>query len=161
MERSHGLYNDSVQLVYEEQLLRNLVRMRYQEDPHSLNVSAIAAQYELAGQAEARPFFVAPNPSNSNIIFRKFTAILPDALVSGANRPTLTFTPANDSDAVRQFLTPIPSQTLLFLAQTGWPVSPTHCSNRARPRRPSASPRAPRGRCTPSWPTALRCRWST
>jgi hypothetical protein len=122
LERTHGPYNESIQLVYEEQLLRNIVHLRYNEGPHNLDVSAIAAQYELSGQAEARPFFIAPNPSNSNVIFKTFTAILPDVLASGANRPTLTLTPADDSDAVRQFLTPIPSDTLIFLAQTGWPV---------------------------------------
>ena len=41
----------------EEQLLRNLVRLRYNETPLELNVSSIAAQYELDGGAEARPFF--------------------------------------------------------------------------------------------------------
>jgi hypothetical protein len=123
LERTHGPYNESIQLVYEEQLLRNIVHLRYNEGPHNLDVSAIAAQYELSGQAEARPFFIAPNPSNSNVIFKTFTAILPDVLACGANRPTLTLTPADDSDAVRQFLTPIPSETMVFLVQTGWPAS--------------------------------------
>jgi hypothetical protein len=77
----------------------------------------------LSGQAEARPFFVAPNPSNSNVIFRTFAAILPDVLVSGADRPTVALTPADDSAAVRQFLTPITMDTLIFLAQTSWPAS--------------------------------------
>ena len=53
-------------------------------------VPSIAAQYELAGGAEERPFFIAPNPSNSNVIFRTFTSVLPDLNVSGANRPTIT-----------------------------------------------------------------------
>jgi hypothetical protein len=91
--------------------------------PSELDVSAIAAQYELAGQAEARPFFIAPNPSNSNVIFRTFTAILPDVQANGANRPTITFNPVDDAAAIRQFLTPIPEDTLLLLMETGWPVA--------------------------------------
>ena len=79
LERTHGRYNESVRRVDEEQLLINLVHMRYNESPSRLDVSAIAAQYELSTQAEARPFFIAPNPSNSNVIFRTFTSILPDA----------------------------------------------------------------------------------
>src|SRR5690348_15557699 len=86
LEQTHGKYNESVRTVYEEQLLRNIVHMRYNEAPAALNVSGIAAQYELGTQAEARPFFIAPNPSNANVIFRTFTSILPDALVSGSNR---------------------------------------------------------------------------
>jgi hypothetical protein len=123
LEQTHGRYNDSVQLVYEEQLLRNVVHMRYNEAPGALNVSSIAAQYELSTQAEARPFFIAPNPSNSNVIFRTFTTILPDISASGANRPTMTLDPADGSDSVRQFLTPIPADTLVFLARTSWPVA--------------------------------------
>jgi hypothetical protein len=123
LHQSHGAYNESVRRVDEEQLLRNIIHMRYNEAPSRLDVSAIAAQYELSATAEARPFFLAPNPSNSNVIFRTFTTILPDALVSGANRPTISFTPADDGDAVRRFLTAIPVDTLTFLAQTSWPVA--------------------------------------
>jgi hypothetical protein len=125
LERTHGRYNEAVRCVAEEELLRNIVHLRYNETPLTLNVNTIAAQYELSATAEARPFFIAPNPSNSNVIFRTFTAILPDFIVSGANRPTITLDPADNSDAVRQFLTPITLETLAFLTQTSWPVSTT------------------------------------
>jgi hypothetical protein len=121
LELSHGRYNEAVRHVDEEQLLRNLVHMRYNEAPLNLNVSSIAAQYELTGSAEARPFFVAPNPSSHP--FRTFTSVLPDVIVSGANRPTLTLIPADNGNAVQQFLTPITLETLVFLHQTSWPVS--------------------------------------
>jgi hypothetical protein len=120
LEKTHARYNESIRRVYEEQLLQNLIRMRYNETPFRLNVSSIAAQYELAGGAEARPFFVAPNPSSHP--YRTFTKILPDVNVSGANRPTITLIPAS-SDSVRRFLTPISADTLVFLATTSWPVS--------------------------------------
>jgi hypothetical protein len=123
LEHTHGRFNESVHCVYEEQLLRNLVHMRYNEAPAAMNVSAIAAQYELAAQAEARPFFLAPNPSNSNVIFRTFTSILPDAFFSAANRPTITLDPADDSATIQQFLTPIPLETLIFVERTSWPVA--------------------------------------
>jgi hypothetical protein len=122
LEKTHGRYNEAVRLVEEEELLRNLVHMRYHETPLNLNVNSITTQYELTGQAEARPFFLAPNPG-SPAVFRTFLSILPDVLVSGANRPTVALTPADDSSAVRQFLTPIALDTLIFLAQTSWPVS--------------------------------------
>ena len=53
LERSHGRYNEAIRRVDEEQLLRTLVHMRYNESPLNLNVSSIAAQYELSGTAEA------------------------------------------------------------------------------------------------------------
>ena len=123
LERTHGRYNESVRRVDEEQLLRNIVRLRYGESPLNLNVTSIATQYELSASAEARPFFIAPNPSNSNVIFRTFTSILPDVAVSGANRPTITLVPGDTGEAVERFLTPISLDTLIFLFQTSWPVS--------------------------------------
>jgi hypothetical protein len=121
--QSYGPYYESVRHVDEEELLRSLVHLRYGESPGSLNVASIAAQYELSGHAEARPFFVAPNPSNSNVIFRTFTAILPDVSAMGSNRPTITLVPGDDGEATRRFLTPIKADHLAFLVQTGWPVS--------------------------------------
>jgi hypothetical protein len=123
LERTHGRYNEAVRLVDEEQLLRNLVRIRYHDTTLNLNVTSITTQYELSGQAEARPFFLAPNPASTPPFFRTFLAILPDVLVSGANRPTVALTPADDSGTIRQFLTPITLDTLIFLAQSSWPAS--------------------------------------
>jgi hypothetical protein len=123
LEKTHGRYQESVRQVDEEQLLRNLVHLRYGEGVLSLKVSSIASQYELAGAAEARPFFIAPNPSNSNVIFKTFTSILPDVSISGANRPTITLVPSDSGDAIRRFLTPIPTETLIFLSESSWPIS--------------------------------------
>jgi hypothetical protein len=122
LEKTHGRYQESVRQVDEEQLLRNIVHLRYSEGPLALNVSSIATQYELAGAAEARPFFVAPNPG-SNGIFRTFTSILPDLSVSGANRPTITLVPGDTGETIQRFLTPVPMETLLFLTETSWPVA--------------------------------------
>jgi hypothetical protein len=123
LEKTHGRYQESVRQVDEEQLLRNLVHIRYSELPLELDVASIAAQYELNGAAEARPFFIAPNPSNSNVIFKTFTSILPDLSISGANRPTMTLVPADTGETVRRFLTPIPTETLAFLSESSWPVA--------------------------------------
>src|SRR5271166_6385911 len=123
LEKTHGRYQESIRQVDEEQLLRNLVHLRYSEVPIDLTVSSIATQYELAGAAEARPFFIAPNPSNSNIVFRTFTSILPDLSVSGANRPTITLVPGDTGETIQRFLTPVPTETLVFLSETSWPVA--------------------------------------
>jgi hypothetical protein len=122
IERTHGPYNESLRQVEAEQLLRNIVLMRYNEFPVHLNVTSIDAQYELTSQLEARPFFGTPNPANNNT-FRTFTSVLPDFLVSGSERPTVALEPADGGDAIRQFLTPITADTLAFLTETSWPVS--------------------------------------
>jgi len=121
IERTHGRYGAAVQRVEEEEeFLKNVVRLRYVEAPRNLDVAAIAAQYELLVGAEARPFFSSEATGN---LFQSFTAILPFASASGANRPTVSLDPQDDASTIRQFLTPISADTLVFLAQTGWPVS--------------------------------------
>ena len=114
LEQSHSRYNASIRHVYEEQLLENIVRCRYNESPFKLSVSSIAAQYELSGGGEARPFFAAPNPAGST--FKTFTSVLPDFIVGAANRPTITLIPSG-GDAVRRFLTPITPETLPIWAR--------------------------------------------
>jgi hypothetical protein len=120
LEKTHGRYQESVLLVEEEQFLRNVIHLRYSEPQRSLHVSSIATQYELAGGAEARPFFLAPNGSNG--LFKTFTSMLPDLTVSGANRPTITLIPSNDSDPVRRSLTPITPESIALLTETSWPA---------------------------------------
>ena len=122
LERTQGLYAESVQKLEEEQTLRELVLLRYNETSLSLDITSIAAQYELTTVGEARPFFGAPNPAGGSI-FRTFPMVLPDLQLNSGNRPTFTFSPLDDGTSVRRFLTPITLETLVFLTQTSWPVS--------------------------------------
>src|SRR5262245_63063455 len=119
IEKTHGLYNEAVRSVESEQLLRNIVHLRYSESPLNLNVQAITSQYELTANAEARPFFSAAATGTN--FFHAFSTILPDVNVVGSNRPTVTLHPADSNDATRQFLTPVSLELLSFIVQSGWP----------------------------------------
>ena len=121
IEQTHGKYATAVQRVDEEQFLKNVVRLRYVEAPKSLDITSIAAQYEIAAAGELRPFF--GTESVTGPFFRSFSTVLPDFQVSGANRPTVSLIPQDDGSVVRQFLTPITGETLVFLAQSGWPAA--------------------------------------
>lgn len=123
LESTHSRYNEAVKQVTEEQALLNLVRLRYNDTAMRLDVASIASQYELSAGAEARPFFLAPNPSNSNVIFKTFTAILPDAMVSAANRPTVSLTPLDDPVTLRGLFTAGSLDSIIFLSETSYPVS--------------------------------------
>jgi hypothetical protein len=124
LEGSHPLYNDSVKLVGEEELLLNLVRLRYNEALNMLDVASIAAQYELSGSVQAQPFFVAAG-SNASSLVKSFSNVLPGAGLSGANRPTITMTPVNSPEAIERFFRPISLEGLAFLTGSTWPVSTT------------------------------------
>ncbi len=122
LENSHVRYQEAVKRVEDEELLRNLVRLRYTESFSNLDVASITAQYELAGGAEARPFFLAPNPAD-NGVFRNFTSVLPGATLSGANRPTISLVPDHSPETVRRLLSPVTPEGVHFFVESGWPVS--------------------------------------
>jgi hypothetical protein len=121
LEKTHRRYNEAYRQVDSEELLLNIVRLRYADPPAEVEVTSIAAQYELSANAEARPFFEVPNPSEG--IFRTFTNVLPFAGAGGSNRPTISLTPIHSGETVARYLHPITLDGVVFFAGTSWPVS--------------------------------------
>lgn len=121
LEKSHGMYNEAFARVDSEELLLNIVRFRYNDPPAEVEVSAIAAQYELSTQAEGRPFFAAPNPAGNT--FHAFSAVLPDVMGTAASRPTLSLTPIQTGETVARYMRPVTLDGLIILAETSWPIS--------------------------------------
>ena len=111
-------YNEVVKSTTEQQLLLNIVRLRYTDTPSSLSVANIAAQFELARQLQLTPFFV-PSGAEPN---RSYTAVLPQAGVSYADRPTISLVPIDDAEFTRKLFTPLTLDGVLYLAKTTWPI---------------------------------------
>src|SRR5437763_5934009 len=70
-------YNEAVKVSSEEQLLLNIVRLRYTDTPSSLGVTSLADQYEYARNLGLAPFFAAAAAGMSEGGYRG--AILPQA----------------------------------------------------------------------------------
>jgi hypothetical protein len=119
LEKSHGRFQESVKRVQDEEFLRNIVKLRYTEGYNNLDVASITAQFELDGFLGAQSFF---SSSSSNGLFKSFNQTLPQANVTGANRPTISLIPDDESATIRRLLTPVTSETILFFADTGWPI---------------------------------------
>ncbi len=111
-------YNEVVKTSGEQQLLLNIVRLRYADTPSSLAVSAIAAQYELARSLAIVPFFAVGGDADP----RGFVGILPSAQIGDADRPTITLTPLDDQEFTRRLFTPLPVEGILYLAKTTWQI---------------------------------------
>jgi hypothetical protein len=107
-------YGLSISTAIQQQLLGNIVRLRYMEAPVFVNVSSVINQYSLSGQVEAG---VGLNTS-----------------ISGANtgrlsgggrwedRPTITYNPISGRKFAESLLTPIKPEALFALVQSGWPA---------------------------------------
>ena len=119
LDKTRLKYNEIVKATTEEQLLLNIVRLRYTDTPSSLAVSAIAAQFERSQIFQVTPFFTAAGGD----INRSFTTVLPQAQILNADRPTFSLTPLDDGDFTRKLFTPLPLDGLIYLAKTTWPIS--------------------------------------
>lgn len=119
LQESRLRYNEVVKTTTEEQLLLNIVRLRYTDTPSSLAVSAIAAQFETAKTFALTPFFVASGAEFA----RSYAAVLPQLGIAGADRPTFSLTPLDDQDFTRKLFTTLPLDGLVYLAKTTWPIS--------------------------------------
>src|SRR5262249_8776302 len=71
LEQNRLRYNEAVNRTTEEQLLLNIVRLRYNDTPSSLAVTTIATQYELQQNFSIVPFFTSAGAD----INRSFTSI--------------------------------------------------------------------------------------
>lgn len=112
-------YNEVIKASAEEELLLNIVRLRYTDTPSSLQVSAIAAQFERTQSVGIVPFFTASGAD----VNRSFTAVLPQFQASGADRPTFSLTPQDDQEFTRKLFTPMSLDGIVYLAKTTWPIA--------------------------------------
>jgi hypothetical protein len=109
-------YNQAMGQTNKEQMLLNLVRLRYEDVPVFLTVSSLLTQYIYAGSASVSAG--ASGTSSS------------DTLVLGGigggvryvERPTITYSPLTGEDFANQLLSPIPSDLLFSLLQSGFPA---------------------------------------
>ncbi len=113
-------YNEAIKATAEQQMLLNIVRLRYTDTPSSLSVTSIAIQTERVRSIGATPFF---GVVGSDLAARRAGALLPQAQVSAVDRPTITMTPADDQEFTRKLFTPMTLDAVLYLAKTTWPIS--------------------------------------
>lgn len=107
-ERSN--YNVAIQRSNDEQLLLNLVRLRYRDTPFFLEVSSVATQFTYSAGANAGGRLQSGVAGLFNI----------GADAAVVERPTVTYAPLQGEDFIHRFLSPVPMQTVVLLARTGW-----------------------------------------
>ena len=114
-------YNEAVKTSGEEQLLLNIVRLRYTDTPSSLGVNSIADQYELTRNLGLTPFFTSAAAGQAVGGYRG--VVLPQVGLTGSNRPTLSYLPQDDQDFTRRLFTPLSLEAVASLSKTTWPTA--------------------------------------
>jgi hypothetical protein len=121
VKRDRLRYNEAVKASDEEQLLLNIVRLRYTDSPSSLAITNVADQYELTRTLGMTPFYIAAAAGQSAGGFR--SSVLPQGQLTAVTRPTLTLTPEDSGDFTRRLYTPLSLEGLAALARTTWPTT--------------------------------------
>ena len=111
-ERIH--YNLALQHTTNEQMLLNLVRLKYRDTPIFLEVSGIASQVSLSASAQAG----AQLQADANELFNLGVDLVYSTL------PTVTYTPLQGEDFSQRFLSPLSLDRLMLLYRSGWPLRP-------------------------------------
>jgi len=105
-------YNVVIQQTNEQELLLNLVRLKYRDTPYFLSVEKVASSMEFSRGLSASAAF----PESADNSFGLSGAI------GFAEKPTLFYSPLEGEKFVRQMMTPLPLDTLILLANSGWSV---------------------------------------
>ena len=102
-------YNVAIQQTNDEQLLLNLVRLRYRDTPLFLEVSSVTTQFAFSAGATGSAT-IRSGPDQGGL----------GASLAYAEEPTVAYTPLQGEDFVERFLAPISLDTILLLYHSGW-----------------------------------------
>ena len=107
-------YNEMIARSLNEQLLLNLVRLRYRDTPLFVDVGGVVAQYSVSGEVSASPVVMKLGSDKNEYGFG----------ISGSfsERPTITYEPLKGEEFAQRLLSPISPVTLILLSQSGWSI---------------------------------------
>ncbi len=103
-------YNAAIQGSNDQQLLLNLVRLKYRDTPYFLEVNSVAAQFKFRANADAS----ATLQSGVKGIF---------GLGAGAaleENPTVSYAPLQGTQFIQRFLSHVPLESVYLLSHSGW-----------------------------------------
>ena len=112
LKSERSKYNMAIQKTNDEQLLLNLVRLKYRDTPFFLEVSNVASQFRM---------------KNKVSITAQLESMVKDIFNLGASSsyeesPTVSYTPLQGDKFVKNIMSTLPLKTITLLFQSGWSV---------------------------------------
>jgi hypothetical protein len=111
-------YNTSIQKSDNEELLLNLVRLRYMEVPCFMQVSSVTASFEYSLGLEAQAQWARGD------LYTQFPRRFLNPLARGSytESPTISYSPLAGEKFVASLLTDVTPQRFWFLHRSGWEI---------------------------------------
>jgi len=114
IRREQRPYNESIISSWKEQLLLNIVRLRYREEPYFLEVASINTSFTLGAEMSL---------DDTRLDLHKATSYLQMSPgIKYETKPTITYAPLIGENFVKQILSPMPPAYIFTLAQSGWSI---------------------------------------
>jgi hypothetical protein len=117
IRQNHPLFNQAIAQTLDEQLLLNIIRMRYLDTIHFLDVGSVTDSRNLTFKAgtDATKFFV-NSPG-------KTSEWNPSTAITSSQTPTVVYSPMQGQAFVKRMYAPVPLPILLNAVQSGWNVN--------------------------------------
>lgn len=112
MKAGRNDYNKVLAQTDDEQVLLNLVRLRYADNPVFLNVASLSTSFTWGREASAQASIYEEDSTDTNLSVR--------GSADYTERPTVTYAPLGGADFVKNVLTPMDLNLLLLLSSSGW-----------------------------------------
>lgn len=110
---SSAQYNHAIRRTIDEQLLLNLVRLKYRDSPLFIEIGTISAQFQFnAGAGVGRTI-------RSGLLNDSWTY---NGSLGFQDKPTITFSPLRGEDFVQRLMSPFDLDTLMLLYYSGWSI---------------------------------------
>lgn len=106
-------YGEALARSWNEQLLLNLVRLRYRDTPQFLDVGSVVTHFTLAAGAGAEATVDEGGDLAEAAV---------GANAAYAEEPTITYSPLQGNDFVARLLAPVSPANLVLLSQSGWSI---------------------------------------
>jgi hypothetical protein len=105
-------YSGAIARSWKEQMLLNVVKVRYAEPPIFLDVAQVVTSYTFEGTGTiGSPDWDGVNSAAAASITGRW-----------AESPTITYTPLTGEKFIKSLMQPVPPVSLLSLVQSGWPI---------------------------------------
>ena len=117
MPRDRFDYSEALARSASEELLTNIVRLRYLETPTFMSVTSVVSQYSMESQLNggAQWGWGGSSPLSSGASI--------GAATSFADRPTITYAPMVGRHFTESILTPMRPEAILAMIESGWKVN--------------------------------------
>ena len=113
LQRTHPAYNAAITASVNEQMLQNLVRLRYRDVPFFLEIGSVTASLSVGANADL----------GGSVTIGGEDSLSSLAGIAYVDSPTISYVPLRGEDLLKSLLSPLQLESILVLTQSGWRIS--------------------------------------